>query len=222
MQTPLKPYWHYNRPVLLWPAKKLAYRPIPKAACSSIRWALRELQGLPLPDPWWKIHELPYPYVCELGEAWNQNYDVFTVIRNPWDRLWSLYRSKWHPDRIKGLQEDHPEISLKWTFEDFAIWVAHQSDSKCNEHIASQTSLLQWSAYPNRIFLMRFESLFEDWLRFQGAYPKLYKVSFPALPKLNESRTNHSWWDAYNHKLAKIVGERYEEDCCNFNYSFPE
>lgn len=215
-----------HNPVFAWTERRLAYIPIPKAACSAVKWALREARKLPLPEPWWKIHEMEWPERKNLGWALecakscvseSERMCVFTVVRNPWDRLWSCYKSKFHKDRIKDLQGDHPECKLGMSFVEFCEFVCATPDHKSCEHIRSQSAQLKSLLGPRGIFIpnlvIKMEGLGIGWLNLT------VKHKLPPLKRLNE--TPHDKQPPYGASLAKAIGSRYAEDCQRFIYFGP-
>jgi hypothetical protein len=105
---------HVQSHTVVLPRQRVLFLPMPKAACTSVLWALAELAGMApdafdgstLPEPsaaltvhdmnaWAPEHRLT-EYAADSrrdvlsGDGWLR----FTVVRNPWHRLWSGWLSK--------------------------------------------------------------------------------------------------------------------------------
>jgi sulfotransferase famil protein len=98
---------HVRSHTVVLPQQRVLFLPMPKAACTSVLWALAELAGMTpedfdgstLPEPsaaltvhdmnaWAPDHRFSH-YEGEM-EGWLR----FTVVRDPWRRLWSAWVSK--------------------------------------------------------------------------------------------------------------------------------
>jgi Sulfotransferase family len=102
---------HVQSRTVVLPRQRVLFLPMPKAACTSVLWSLAELAGMTpadfegstLPEPsaaltvhdmnaWAPDHRLDhYEDPAMLTEdGWLR----FTVVRDPWHRLWSAWLSK--------------------------------------------------------------------------------------------------------------------------------
>lgn len=100
---------HVRSHTVVLPRQRVLFLPVPKAACTSVLWALAELAGLSkddfagstLPEPsaaltvhdmnaWPSDHRFAEYDGDVLGEGWLR----FAVVRDPWRRLWSAWSSK--------------------------------------------------------------------------------------------------------------------------------
>lgn len=93
---------------------RLLYVPVPKAACTSLRWLLADLAGIPAESfedttrfritrgqTIQNIHKWPSRYVIRDGDpgrleeaARAEGWFLFSVVRDPARRLWSAWQSK--------------------------------------------------------------------------------------------------------------------------------
>lgn len=133
---------------------------------------------------------------------------IFTLVRNPWDRLVSYYH--W----LREQSFDHPAVRLAKTarFQDFVV------------HPQTQVSFGRW---PTRAYLtdaagrargdafIRLER-FED-----DAAPLWAHLGFRLdLPRTNESRRSADWRGYYDDDTAALVGKLCAEDILRFGYRF--
>jgi Sulfotransferase family len=101
---------HVQSHTVVLPQQRVLFLPMPKAACTSILWTLAGLAGLgpedfensTLPEPsaaltvhdmnaWAPEHRLSeHPAAILEEDGWLR----FTVVRDPWRRLWSAWLSK--------------------------------------------------------------------------------------------------------------------------------
>lgn len=101
---------HVQSHTVVLPRQRVLFLPMPKAACTSVLWTLAELAGLPrdafenstLPEPSaaLTVHDMnAWPPEHRLSEHTAEILDDdrwlrFTVVRDPWRRLWSAWVSK--------------------------------------------------------------------------------------------------------------------------------
>ena len=97
---------------------------------------------------------LPKERRMEIGRKQFETYFKFGFVRNPWDRVVSLY------ERTEALQ-----LRDKMTFEEFVDWIQYSS-ATCI-HSSPHRYQLDWFVDPNgnvlADFIGKFERLDEDW-----------------------------------------------------------
>lgn len=82
-----------------FPEHKVLYVEVPKAGCTSVKWALRHLRGKWEGQPdaafheWFGYHQIYSSSIVDVLRSKYQDWTVFTVVRNPIDRFASLYRN---------------------------------------------------------------------------------------------------------------------------------
>lgn len=141
------------------------------------------------------------------GEEIFQNYFKFGFVRNPWDRVVSLY------ERREGLQ-----LRERLNFEAFVEWVDFSS-STCI-HPVPHRNQLDWFVDPHgnvlADFIGRFENLASDWAHVAA------KIGLPpTLPHENKNprRTRH-YTEYYTPRTRQIVAQRFKIDIEYFGYEF--
>ncbi len=131
---------------------------------------------------------------------------VFTLVRNPWDRIVSYY----HWLRERNFQ--HAAVGLAQNLE-FAEFVAHPEISASLRYYSYQ-SYLTVDGVCHGHFL-RLEHFHED------AQPLWDHLGFTLdLPRLNRSDRNVDYRTYYDEALAAHVARICAQDIARFGYSF--
>jgi hypothetical protein len=149
---------------------------------------------------------LPSAKRFAIGEGQFNSYFKFGFVRNPWDRVASLYQRK------EGLQ-----MREKMTFEEFVSWIKYSS-STCI-HSVPHVNQLDWLVDPHGNVLLdfigRFETLNSDW----DSISKVIGVS-PELPHVNQNPDKKHYSEYYTQKTKRIVTDKFRTDIEYFNYTF--
>jgi len=164
----------------------------------------------------------------ELPQAWRDN--CFCVIRNPYDRLLSLYhftikkmRKLYNMRWSKRNSFYEPQFKLlEKGFENFVVNEAETSfytkpvnmDRKQSWSVKTQASMLPRDI--SNIHVLRFENLQTDWKQLcesQGL--KHYK-----LPRINTTRPDSAYRDHYNDRMIEAVKKYWAKDIELGNYEF--
>ncbi len=228
MSTPVTPS---VQPPIVVPPLRLVYVPIPKCACSSLKLVFRRLLGMPDPEPWWKIHEtvwpsanLKLPPIPDAELCLDLGWSMLAVVRNPWDRLWSVYKSKFHKERFNDLSQHHDQLALDMTFLQFVVALGGIDLSTANEHLRPQMNILRpWRDLvepPRDANVLRFERLNRQWSAL--SFPKGPRfMPLPELPHLNRE-DGLDYRCVYTPSMEAIVGELYRPDVEGLGYAFSE
>jgi len=131
----------------------------------------------------------------------------FAVVRNPWDRLVSLYHFK-----KQGRGHQFRMIKKLGTFSNWLRWIGEQPHS--SPYKLQVNMLRQHDGTMGTNHLLRFESLSEQWMEFS----KMIGVE-EQLPKLNTS-SHKNWREYYSNKDADYVASVWKEDIDMLEYQF--
>ena len=128
----------------------------------------------------------------------------FVFVRNPWDRLVSIYFDKNRNNKILKPRN----IT---TFEEFMLFLTKIDVSKCNPHYALQTTRFSIS---DMDFVGRFENFNED---FDFVCEKIN------IPKnnLHRNKSEHESYESYyDSKTRSLVDKIYQRDIQILDYKF--
>ena len=144
-------------------------------------------------------------------QQWESAYK-FTLVRNPWDKVVSLYeyRRKKNKTRI---------ASRGISFEDWVIKThGTQQDAFYYDNPKSFQPQVEWlKDDEGRLdidFVGKFESIQEDFEQIKKAIGSSAK-----LPHLNATK-RRSYKDYYNDETREIVAHWYRHDIAEFGYTF--
>lgn len=205
--------------------KKYIYIPIPKVATTSMKMLLFEYEGIPISNT---VHETRYPECWHWGMIQRRDYFKFGIVRNPYSRLYSCYRSKIKQQPItnanfkNGVAKSigiHKGLFWKgMSFDDFVRSVCRIPDWVADDHIKSQHLLLYWLGHRRVDFVGRLESLEHD-CRYIFTKIGIGNVEIPHLQKGSHS----SFQQHYTTEIAELVANRYSRDFASFGYgkTFP-
>lgn len=137
------------------------------------------------------------------------SYTTFSFVRNPWDKMVSIYSN---PDNNLASTAMQQGIKLKnLSFEDFITQIEkikHIHLEPQHKFICDDTGKINVS------FLGKFESLEKDFKNLCKIIDKDIR-----LPHKNRSARG-DYRDYYSNKSRKIIEERYQRDINLFSYSF--
>ncbi len=152
---------------------------------------------------------LPQRVRSKKGKNIFESYYKFSFVRNPWDRVVSLYLRK------EGLQ-----MRDRMSFEEFVDWIKYSS-STCL-HPVPHTNQLDWLVDPHGNvlvdFIGRFENLENDWAKVAkklGASEKLPHENNNPIRKKHYS-------EYYNSRTRDIIAHKFRVDIDYFGYKFIE
>ena len=169
--------------------KKFFWAKIPKAAGTSIRNALQDF-GANRATAWENIPDL-------------EGYYKFTVVRNPWDRMVSLYHN-FHPW----------EIPEEYSFTDFIKRDYSKDSPKLRFHRYPQYLYMIWTEFDN---VFRVENLKSDWKLIK----KRLKIDAGKLERKNATQHDH-YSKYYTDETREIIAKDYWADIRMFSYKFEE
>jgi hypothetical protein len=168
---------------------KITFIHIPKTAGSSIsRWCLKRTDGIILKDH------------IFLNEIENPAPITFTVVRNPWDRIVSMF---------VFIQKHMPQFLC----EEFNDFVLHKIKIWSFGKHKLSTPQIRWIE-PGVMYLFRFENLKEDFKIIQDIFQ-----CYEPLPLANKTEHDH-YRTYYNEETRQAVAEMFKEDIEAFGYEF--
>jgi Sulfotransferase family len=193
--------------------KRFLFVHVPKTAGNSIQSILRQysedeivalrgeqegIERFGVRNPKYEIkkHSTLAEYQAALGEEKFRDLYKFVCVRNPWDRMISLYFS---PGR-KVAQWDR---------------AAFQRLISKTLSVADYLRLDEGSPFANVDRVMKFETLAED---FRSVCAEL-NITSPPLPKYNRS-SRDAYTQYYDDELREMVGQRFAAEIEHFGYAF--
>jgi hypothetical protein len=149
---------------------------------------------------------LPEERRREIGCRQFETYFKFGFVRNPWDRVVSLY------ERTEALQ-----LRDRMTFDEFVDWIQYSS-ATC-VHSSPHRYQLDWFVDPNgnvlADFIGKFERLDEDW----AFVAKKLAVSEKLPHQRANPRTRH-YSEYYTPRTRDIIANKFKVDIERFGYEF--
>jgi hypothetical protein len=183
---------------------------IPKAAGISFNMSLFGNYGGGHRDL--KFYESKYP------KRTFDSYYKFTVVRNPWDRLYSAFTflKKGGFDHIDK-QWANENLSQFQTFEAFVMqWVNKENIYKKIHFMPQFEFLTDSSGNINMDYVGRFEAIQDSF----EVIAKQLGIS-KSLEKRNFTNNEKQFDTHYTDVMISIVAEAYDRDINEFGYTFP-
>ena len=196
--------------------KPLLFIHIPKAAGSSVREWYRLRYG--------KFHKCMHGSVSHpvLREV-NKSMPSFTIVRNPYDLVYSWYRYK---IKMLGETRHRDEKELRAWHKGFDYWLQYYFD-KVNLTIDKQGTFnkispsftqLSYISANSEIavdYVIQLENISAEWKTIQEV-----SASNIDLPVTNVSQLQGSYKTAYTSNSKRIVELSYKDDLNKWNYTF--
>jgi Sulfotransferase family len=149
---------------------------------------------------------LPKKRRLERGREQFETYFKFGFVRNPWDRIVSLYERK-----------EAIELRDRMNFEQFVDWIQYSS-ATC-VHSSPHRYQLDWFVDPNgnvlADFIGRFERLAEDW-----AFVARKLGVNEVLPHSRPNPRARHYTEYYNARMRDLIGAKFKVDIETFGYQF--
>ena len=208
---------------------RFIYFPVPKSGCSSLKKVIAELEGFPTNQ---NPHEIPFDMACGKDMSGFREYRSFTVVRNPWARLFSCYNDKVRANirsphigatsgLASGLDRYNKILRMRlfysdMSFEEFARTVSKIPDCLADEHFRSQYRMffdpagrkLADTVLKLENIDMELPRYFED----MGAPSKRIEA-------IQVSRAE-KYKNYYSSNLRDLVEKRYRNDIHLLDYEF--
>lgn len=160
-----------------------------------------------------------------LKEIINQNckdYFIWCFVRNPYDKLVSLYHF-WQKHNSKSLQKFEHDNFKKFVFS-IGKYITNDIDEYLSDKKYYNVGLQPQHIFidntlTNNIFVGRFENINDDWNKVVNNIEKYSKIklSDKSLKKINTSK-HKNYKNYYDNETRDFVYELYKKDFENFNY----
>ena len=137
------------------------------------------------------------------------NYFKFSIVRNPWSRVYSWYknviRDRNHQIRYK--------VPGDCTFTDFVKYHYQHPALRSQMHwLKDSNDQIHFD------YIGKFHRLADDFREIS----KLIGINDPTLPKKLYTGTSSKYFDAYDRSSIKIIADRYKEEIDYFNFKFDD
>ena len=211
---------------------KLLYYSVPKAACTTVKTFLYELDKTDKQDDAQFSHQIRLDSIAfdEVGEEEYKDYFSFAFVRNPWDRVVSCYFNKVkEPAKTRicnqyMLNGEYREFLRSYGhcgfrymgFDDFVYFISQVPDRSSDIHFRSQHTFINQKHLK---FLGRMERFNEDFMHVIKKVSPRYNHKELLKKKLMSSCHKH-YSEYYNRETKALVEERYKEDIQRFSYEF--
>lgn len=160
---------------------------------------------------------------AEMGNEFDSLYK-FSIVRNPWDKLWSGYNFMKHGSNFKGKIDSAPP-----TFKEY-ISNLH----KGKRYLDNTSSLNGSDLYHHRQINWLFDNdgnqLVDKFYRFENLvelFEDLSKIMSDEsiIDRFNKTRSNVtinkiSYTEVYTEEMIQLVNEMYLPDITKLNYTF--
>ncbi|MED5268544.1 MAG: sulfotransferase family 2 domain-containing protein [Candidatus Thermoplasmatota archaeon] len=189
--------------------KEVVFASVAKSACSSIKTSIYGT-----PPEGILIHQHTSHLSHRRIPKEKASYFVFAIVRDPYERLASCYRAKFHhEDESKFMFSNYLFGYLKNddSFEEFVRKVSKIPDALSDRHFKAQNQMV--FAYGTKVdFIGKFENLTSDFEKIRERF------DFEELPILNKS-SGKSADDLFSDETRALASKRYEKDFEIFGYS---
>lgn len=173
--------------------KKIIFIHIPRCAGTSIKEALKTISNKAIDKPWHlKLSEHPEKYQINLD-----NYFVFAFVRNPYDRILSVYN-------YKKYVRDWWDVKDK-TFEEWIEFLQDKSKSEFLELVQS----VEWLNVNMPIMIYKYEALERHYLSLMNL------LKLPPLKHLHKLKKNTE----IKASTKELIYNMFKDDFRRFGYA---
>ena len=182
---------------------EIIYIHIPKTAGYTIGRCLRDVGCLK--DGYGFSHNI----AKEIIKKEDKNCIIMSVVRNPYDRLYSIY--EFYKKKRNGIIFEETFESFIMNFEKKYYKKYPQFDTLCNFLTDEYDKLMPTD-------IIRFENLKKEY----DVFCKKYNIDNNLIERnKNELKDNDICWsNLYTEEMQKIVNEIFKKDFETFNYSY--
>ena len=146
------------------------------------------------------------------------NFYVFSTVRNPYTRTYSLYQ---HLHRAKDSPLEQVRKLCRMTFVEMLRWVKDDIDVLQEKHFTRPYPVFSdYISYTQSFFVTSTTQVIDKLYRFENLAE--LEIDFGIdLPKRNAGKyTQDEYYASYTSEAIDLVKEIYEKDFTNFGYSF--
>ena len=209
---------------VIFPDYKLCYIAIPKAANSSIKQMLLPLIGIHVDRPIGNVHNknsFPFQYLAKhsLYRA-REDYLIFTVVRNPWDRLVSHYNDKVCRNELHEPLKRFGLFYSHMPFEEYVEAVSSIEDKYADVHFMSQAYMIIHAGHMLPHLVFRMETLDRDWETISTIISRYTGVPIHYVLKKANQQPHKPYQEYYTDKTRALVLQRYGRDVKRLGYTF--
>lgn len=142
------------------------------------------------------------------GRAFFDEAFKFAFVRNPWDRVVSLFHRK-----------ERGRVGAPETFPEFCAWIEHASDTCV--HPTTHRNQVDWITDESGAiavdFVGRFESLHRD---FRHVCERLATPYLSLAHEKDNRAGRRPYTEYYTPELRDMIGEKFAVDIARFGYAF--
>ena len=206
---------------------------MPKAASTMLRLLMKELHKEFENSSPRQYQQFKYTDYVLNASFRHDDYFQWTVIRNPWERLFSCYLFLIH-DPVQNKEKPYSlssPVYLRYylcrnqiwrlkpvTFEDFIKYIGKLPNSFSDGHFLPQHYFFDIKKMD---FIVRFENLEADLLElFSIIVPDFEIKKFEKIYQSSISLEKKDYRDYYTDEMREIIARKYARDIELFNYKF--
>jgi hypothetical protein len=211
----LKSLNRINRNYFFVDSLSLGYVRILKSASTSVLRELlprmnSELTQSRLTDE--EVDQLAAQYVTHIIEKPKQRYQLFAIVRNPFQRLVSVYQDIFNPDNKEFAYRTYlfGILKEKMSFYEFVVVLSRIPDKLKSSHFVSQSEIIKQCEHVSDIRIFRLE---KDKVQMEEFLSK-YQISIGHRNK-GTQYDYHTFYDEETLRLAYLM---YKNDVEKFGY----
>ena len=176
--------------------EKIIFIHPPRCSGTSIEHSM--LKGKSVPDSEKHLNAKQIKNIVK--DEWN-SYFKFSIIRNPWDRIISMYHSKYYA--LQGVGK-YAGRSLKYFLNNFILpkW---EHGLQCSDYVNLSID-----------FIIRFENRQQDIEKLNNKFNLFIDGSI--VTKKNKRHTDYKMY--YDNETIEIVNKKFNKDINQFNYKY--
>lgn len=140
-----------------------------------------------------------------------ETYCVFTLVRNPWDRMVSYYH--W----LRQQNFNHSAVTTAKQL-DFEAFLANKGTQAALHNDAVAAYTVDANGIDRGEIFLRLEYLSEDLLQLETAL----NLRLPTLPHENRSIRHTAYQSYYSTEARHLIGDIFAQDISRFGYQFGE